>query len=397
MPNERFLPFALPEIGEEEIAEVVDSLRSGWITTGPKAKRFEEEFASYIGVRHALAVNSATAGLHLALDAIGLERGDKVITSTYTFTATAEVIRYFDADPIFCDIDPRTFNLDPFKLETVIEAAVAQFGARVKAVIPVHLAGQACEMDKIQRLAQRFNLRVIEDAAHALPTTFHGKLIGTLSDLTVFSFYSTKTITTGEGGMIVTDNDAFAKRIKIMRLHGFNRDAWDRYNSLNANWYYEIVAPGYKYNMTDLAAAMGIHQLAKVDRFYNKRRSIAEVYNKEFSTIPGIKIPYVIRPEDTHAWHLYMLSVPAGIRDQFYEELKHLGISCSVHFIPLHLQPFWRGKYNLNPSDFPLATKAYQGEISLPIYTRMTTDDVAWVVEGVRETAKRILLTTPTN
>lgn len=384
MSDGSFLPFALPDIGEEEIAEVVDTLRSGWITTGPKTKRFEESFAEFVGCRHALAVNSATAGLHLALDAIGIGRGDKVVTTPYTFTATAEVIRYFDADPIFSDIDPRTFNLDADALEQTVEKAVLEYGTRVKAIMPVHIAGQACAMDRILTLAARFGLRVVEDAAHAMPTTFDGKLVGTISDLAIFSFYATKTLATGEGGMVVTDNDDMAKRIKLMRLHGFNRDAWDRYNSSKASWYYEIVAPGYKYNLTDIASALGIHQLAKCEQFFQRRRWIAGQYNKAFADLEQFSTPEVVRPEDRHAFHLYMLRVPAKWRDQFFDRMKERGIGCSVHFIPLHIQPYWRDQYQLIPDDFPNALQAFKEEISLPIYTRMTDGDVEAVIRAVR-------------
>jgi dTDP-4-amino-4,6-dideoxygalactose transaminase len=390
MSDAPFLPFALPDIGEEEIAEVVDALRSGWITTGPKTKKFEEAFADFIGCRHALAVNSATAGLHLALDAIGLGRGDKVITTPYTFTATAEVIRYFDADPIFSDIDPRTFNLDVDALEQTIENAIAEHGTRVKAIIPVHIAGQSCQMGRIRDLAARHGLKVIEDAAHALPTTYDGQLVGTLSDLTVFSFYATKTIATGEGGMVVTNDDDMAKRIKMMRLHGFNRDAWDRYNSPKAAWYYEILAPGFKYNLTDLASALGLHQLAKARRFHAQRKAIAERYDAAFHGVDGLGIPHVERPQDDHAWHLYMLKVPKGHRDAFFEEMRLRGVGCSVHFIPLHLHPFWRERYGLKPQDFPAATSAFESELSLPIYTRMNDGDVERVISAVLEVHQKL-------
>lgn len=253
-----FLPFALPDTGEEEIAEVVDSIRSGWLTTGPKTKRFEQEFAGFIGNGvEAVAVNSATAGLHLALEAIGVCPGDEVITTPYTFTATAEVIRYLGADPVFVDIDPATFNIDPAR----IEAAVTP---RTKAIIPVHFAGLACDMESILAIARKHGLKVVEDAAHALPATCSGKLVGTMeSDATVYSFYATKTITTGEGGMIVTRDPETAARCRTMRLHGISRDAFDRYTSTKPSWYYEVVAPGFKYNMTDIAASLGIHQLKK--------------------------------------------------------------------------------------------------------------------------------------
>ena len=257
--TEKFLPFALPEIGDDEIAEVVDTLKSGWVTTGPKAKRFEQDFAAFLGDAslHAIAVNSATAGLHLALEALGIAPGDEVITTTHTFTATAEVVRYLGADVKLVDIDPATLNIDP----AAVEAAI---GPRTKAILPVHYAGLAADMPALLDIARRHGLKVVEDAAHALPTTCGGALVGTLaSDATVFSFYANKTITTGEGGMLVTRDAALAKRAKVMRLHGMNRDAFDRFTAKVPSWYYEVVAPGFKYNLTDIAAALGIHQLKR--------------------------------------------------------------------------------------------------------------------------------------
>ena len=258
MDNREFLPFALPDIDEEEIQEVVDTLRSGWITTGPKTKQFEQDFSSCIGGNvDAIAVNSATAGLHLTLEAIGINPGDEVITTPYTFTATAEVIRYLGAHPVFVDIDPLSFNIDSKNIEKAVTP-------KTKAIIPVHFGGLACEMDEIIKIARQYDLKIIEDAAHALPATSNGKKIGGLdTDATIFSFYATKTITTGEGGMIVTKNPAIAERCRVMRLHGISRDVFGRYNSIKPSWQYDVIAPGYKYNLTDIAAAIGIHQLKK--------------------------------------------------------------------------------------------------------------------------------------
>lgn len=369
-----FIPFALPDIGEEEIAEVVDSLRSGWITTGPKTKKFEEDFSAYIGCKFSFAVNSATAGLHLALDAVGVTRGDKVIVPTYTFTSTAEVVRYFDADPIFCDIDPVSFCIDVEMLEKLV------IEHRPKVVMPVHFAGQACNMTKILELKEKYGFKIVEDAAHALPTTHNGKMIGTIGDITVFSFYATKTIATGEGGMITTDNEDYAKRMKIMRLHGFNRDAWDRYTSNKASWYYEIVAPGFKYNLTDVASAMGIHQLKKADAFHEKRLSIAKMYDEAFNGIEGIKTPTLINPNDKHAFHIYLIQIDPAIRDEFIQKMKDAGVGCSVHFIPLHTQPYWRDRYNLKAEMFPNAMKLYQGAVSLPIYTKLSDSEIKTII-----------------
>ncbi len=281
-----FLPFALPDIGDEEINEVIDSLKSGWLTTGPKTQRFEREFVQFLGTEvEAIAVNSATSGLHLALEALGIREGDEVITTPYTFTATAEVCRYLGANPVFIDIDPQTFNLNPH----LIEAAITP---KTKAIIPVHYGGLSCDMQTIMEISNKYDLKVIEDAAHAIPSTYQRQLIGTLpTDATIYSFYATKPIATGEGGMLVTRHPEVAKRCRVMRLHGISRDAFDRYTSNQPKWHYEIVAPGFKYNMTDLAASLGIHQLKKAWQFQNKREAISNYYNANFAELPLILPP----------------------------------------------------------------------------------------------------------
>lgn len=377
-----FLPFALPDIGEEEIAEVIDSMRSGWLTTGPKAKRFEQDFGMFIGGGvEAMAVNSATAGLHLALEAVGVGPGDEVITTSYTFTATAEVVRYLGADPVFVDIDPTTMNMD----SAGVEAAVTE---RTKAILPVHFGGLACDMEAILGIARRHGLKVVEDAAHALPTTYRGKLIGSLdSDATVFSFYATKTITTGEGGMVVTRDNGIADRCREMRLHGISRDAFDRYTSKKPSWYYEVVAPGFKYNLTDLAASLGIQQLKKAWKFRERRAEMAGIYDKVFKEFPLVLPPHP-PSGGRHAWHLYVvrLSDAAKVgRGRFIERMMERGIGCSVHFIPLHLHPYWKERYHLKPEDFPQATKAFERAVSLPLYTKMSSDDQERVIAAVRE------------
>jgi dTDP-4-amino-4,6-dideoxygalactose transaminase len=377
-----FLPFALPDIGDEEIAEVVDTLKSGWITTGPKARRFEADFSAFLGDAslHSIAVNSATAGLHLALEALGIGPGDEVITTTHTFTATAEVVRYLGADVRLVDIDPATLNIDP----ALIEAAITP---RTKAVLPVHFGGLAADMPAILDIARRHGLRVVEDAAHALPTTCDGALVGTLgSDAAVFSFYANKTITTGEGGMLVTRDAALAKRARVMRLHGMNRDAFDRFTATVPSWYYEVVAPGFKYNLSDIAAALGLQQLKKAQAFQRARQRLAAMYDTALAGLPLILPP---RPpaDDLHAWHLYVLRLADDTpieRDRLIERLFEAGIGCSVHYIPLHLHPYWRERYALTPQMFPYSHKAYQRMLSLPLYTRMSDADVQRVADAVR-------------
>jgi dTDP-4-amino-4,6-dideoxygalactose transaminase len=377
-----FLPFALPEIGDDEIAEVVDTLRSGWVTTGPKAKRFEDDFAAFLGDAslHAMAVNSATAGLHLALEALGIGPGDEVITTTHTFTATAEVVRYLGADVVLVDIDPATLCIDP----AAVEAAITP---KTKAIVPVHYAGLAADMPALLAIAKRHGLKVVEDAAHALPTTCAGALVGTLgSDATVFSFYANKTITTGEGGMVVTRDAELAKRVRTMRLHGMSRDAFDRFTAKVPSWYYEIVAPGFKYNLTDIAAALGIHQLKRATGFQAKREMLAAHYDAAFAGLPVITPPRP-KPGDQHAWHLYVLRLADGApieRDALIESLFAAGIGCSVHYIPLHLQPYWRDRYALRAESFPHSQHAFERMLSLPLYTRMTTADVDRVADAVR-------------
>ena len=383
LPALPFLPFALPEIGEEEIAEVVDTLRSGWVTTGPKARRFEADFSAFLGdeTLHSIAVNSATAGLHLALEALGIGAGDEVITTTHTFTATAEVVRYLGADVKLVDIDPATLNIDP----AAVQAAITP---RTKAILPVHYAGLAADMPAILAIARRHGLKVVEDAAHALPTTSGGQLVGTLaSDATVFSFYANKTITTGEGGMLVTRDAALAQRARVMRLHGMNRDAFDRFTAKVPSWYYEVVAPGFKYNLTDIAAALGIHQLRRVRAFQQRRAQIAQQYEAGFAGLPLIAAPQAAAGE-MHAWHLYVLRLADGAgvaRDRFIERLFDAGIGCSVHYIPLHLHPYWRDRYQLDAAMFQHSQHAYERMVSLPLYTRMSDADVRRVVLAVRQ------------
>lgn len=373
------MPFALPDVDEAELLEITEAINSGWVTTGPKTKLFEERFAKAVGARHAVAVNSCTAALHLALEAIGLNRGDEVITTPYTFAATAEVIRYFDAVPVFVDVEARSLNIDSSEVEDAITP-------RTRAILPVHIGGLPAEMDTIHDIAGRHGLAVIEDAAHAFPTRYKGRLIGGLSTATCFSFYATKTITTGEGGMICTNDGKIAERCRIMSLHGISRDAWKRYTA-EGNWYYEIVAPGFKYNMTDIASAMGLAQLDKAERMHRRRIWIAEQYNKAFEKYSQLELP-ADRADCTHAWHLYTIRLNLDqisiSRDAFIEELKRRNIGVSVHFIPLHIHPYYQATYGYKPGDFPVAQREYSRAISLPIYSRMKEDDVTDVIDAVR-------------
>lgn len=378
---------------DEEIAEVVDTLKSNWITTGPKTKLFENNFAQYIGASYALAVNSGTSGLHLALESIGLKAGEKVITTPYTFTATAEVIAYFKADPIFIDIERETFNIDPKKIrkfceeECIVQENVLyhqKTKSRIRAIMPVHFAGKSCDMDAILSIAQQYHLNVIEDAAHALPSFYKHQRIGTLSDITVFSFYATKPITTGEGGMVVTRVPHYYERMKTMSLHGIDRDAWDRYLAKTPRWYYEVVDSGFKYNMTDIAASLGIHQLKKVDIFHQKRKWIASLYHEALSQIPELELPAF---DEGHAWHLYVIQLNSKrfSRDEIVEKLFQKGIGVSVHFIPLHMHPYYRNKYHYTNESFPVAYDTFKKVISLPIYTKLTEGDIERITGSLKE------------
>lgn len=377
-----FLPFALPDIGEEEIQAVVECLRSGWVTTGPKTRQFELEFGAYLGGQvETVAVNSATAGLHLALEALGIGPGDEVIVPTLTFTATAEVVRYLGAQPVFVDCDPDTLNLD-------MAAVRAAISARTRAIMPVHYAGLACDMDALLTLAREHGLRVVEDAAHAFPTLYKGRMVGTLdSDVTVFSFYANKTMTTGEGGMVVTRDNKLAERIRIMRIHGISQDAFARYTSRSPAWFYEVVAAGFKYNLTDLASAIGIAQLHKIDRFLQRRQQLASRYYSALAGLP-LRLPAGASGASTHSWHLYVVRLTERARmgrDELIRRLCERGIGTSVHFIPLHRQPVWRDSCGLTQAQFPAAEAAYQSMLTLPLYTKMSDADQQRIIDNLRE------------
>lgn len=377
-----FIPFAAPALGEDEVAAVAEVIRSGWLTTGPKAREFERRFADFVGGGEAIAVNSATAGLHLGLEALGIQPGDSVLTTPFTFTATAEVIRYLGADPVFADIDPESLNIDPAEIERIL-------GRRaVASIIPVHYGGLACDMERICKLAKRHGCSVMSDAAHAFPATSGGRMVGSLDDdVTVFSFYANKTITTGEGGMVVTRRAELAQRMRVMRLHGISSDAFDRFHSRKPSWYYEVVAPGYKYNMPDLAAAIGLVQLRKAEAFRQARERIASRYAAGLSDLP-LRVPPAAPAGEVHSWHLYVVRLELDRlsidRDRFIELMSQAGIGTSVHYIPLHLHPYWRDRYQLQPEDYPRATRAYHEVVSLPIYPGMTEAVIDRVIATVR-------------
>jgi dTDP-4-amino-4,6-dideoxygalactose transaminase len=378
------VPFHIPCIGKEEINAVVETLESGWITTGPKTKSFEEAFARHIGARHAIAVNSCTAALHLSLEAIGLKEGDEVLLPTLTFTATAEVVTYFKAKPVLVDVDPVHFNLS-------VDDTQRKITPKTRCIIPVHFAGHACPMDPILDLAKSKKLAVIEDAAHAIPAKYKGRNIGTLSAMTAFSFYATKTLATGEGGMVTTDDDALADRIRMMRLHGMSRDAWKRYRA-DGNWRYEIIEAGYKYNLTDLQSALGLVQLARCMEMWKSRARIAQKYTQALASMEAYhSLP--VASDVQHAWHLFVVLVdPSKLcihRDQVIEELRERGIGTAVHFIPLHLHRYYREKWGYHTGDFPIAEEYFDRCISLPIYPGMTDEDVTQVIEALDEIATK--------
>jgi len=380
--NENFLAFSLPDIDDKEILEVSDTLQSGWITSGPKTKIFESNFQEFIGGGvSAIAVSSATAGLHLALEALGVSEGDEVITTTLTFTATTEVVRYLGADVKLVDIDPTTLNID-------INAIRNAITSKTKAIIPVHYAGLSCDMDGILSLAAEFNLKVVEDAAHALPTTYKGNMVGSLqSDATVFSFYANKTMTTGEGGMVFTRNADLVRRIKIMRLHGIDRDSFDRFQSKKPAWYYEVVAPGFKYNMTDIAAAIGVQQLKKLPGFLKRRQYLAKRYFDALSNLP-LTLPSDDMNGGSHSWHLFVIRLQDNAlmnRDELIQFLSDQGIGTSVHYVPLHRQPYWRDRYDLTNDMFPEADKAYLSMVSIPLYTAMSDEQQDGVIRALHE------------
>ncbi|WEZ05328.1 DegT/DnrJ/EryC1/StrS family aminotransferase [Bacillus subtilis] len=379
-----FLPYSLPLIGKEEIQEVTETLESGWLSKGPKVQQFEKEFAAFVGAKHAVAVNSCTAALFLALKAKGIGPGDEVITSPLTFSSTSNTIIHTGATPVFADIDQNTLNIDPVNLEAAVTP-------RTKAVVPVHFGGQSCDMDAILAIAQNHGLFVLEDAAHAVYTTYKQRMIGSIGDATAFSFYATKNLATGEGGMLTTDDEELADKIRVLSLHGMSKAAWNRYSS-NGSWYYEVESPGYKMNMFDLQAALGLHQLKRLDDMQKRREEIAGRYQTAFQQISGLITPFV-HDDGRHAWHLYVLQVDdkkAGVtRSEMITALKDkYNIGTSVHFIPVHIHPYYQKQFGYKEADFPNAMNYYKRTLSLPLYPSMSDDDVDDVIEAVRDIVK---------
>jgi len=410
------IPFYKPSVGTDEINEVVDTLRSGWLTTGPKTRQFEQDFAAYLRQKHAVAVNSCTAALHLALEAIGLKAGQGVVLPTMTFAATAEVVRYFGARPLLADCRVVDLNLDTADAERKIQSALAQ-GLQVAGIIPMHYGGQIGDVAGVQSLARRYHLKIIEDAAHACPAFYRDGLtggnggtgpnplsaaicpagdggwlpVGSAANISCYSFYANKTLTTGEGGMACTNNDEYADRMRVMSLHGISRDAWKRYTT-QGSWYYEIVAPGFKYNLTDIASAIGLHQVRKADALHRRRTELAQYYTQRLGDIEEIILPQA-QPDRVHSWHLYPIRLVLERlridRGQFIAELQARAIGTSVHWMPLHMHPFYRETYGYSPHDLPVAAGLYPQLITLPLYPGMTQEEADYVCDSVKEVVCR--------
>ena len=377
MEQKPFIPFSRPWIDDTEIEAVSEVLASKWISTGGRVREFERAFAEYLGVKHAIAVSSCTAALHLSLVVSDIGVGDEVITTPYTFTATAEAIRYVGAKPVFVDICPETLNIDVTEIEQAITS-------RTKAIMPVHIAGLPCDMDALWEICNKHNLVLIDDAAHAIPAEYNGQYIGTLGDLSCFSFYANKNMTTGEGGMITTNDDALAEPLRTMRLHGIDKDAWAR-QSKRSIWRYDITTEGYKYNMTDIQAAMGLCQLMKLNKQHERRQNFVQIYQSELAKFPQISTPFIPENPKEHAWHLYIIQLHNGTRDEFVESLRDANIECSVHYIPLHLFEFYQEQYGYSVGDFPRAEEAFERVVSLPLHPGLSESDVHCVVDAIGE------------
>ncbi|MCL1789760.1 MAG: DegT/DnrJ/EryC1/StrS aminotransferase family protein [Peptococcaceae bacterium] len=378
MESHDFVAYGLPLIEEDDIAGVLDSFRSGWLTRGPKTLEFEKTFASYVGAKHAVAVNSCTSGLHLTLSCLDLGPGDEVITTPLTFVATVNTIIHTGAKPVLVDIDPYTMNIDGRKIEEAITS-------HTKALVPVHIAGYPCDMDAVMDLAGRHRIKVIEDAAHAIYTQYQGRMVGSIGDATVFSFYATKNLVTGEGGMVTTNDDDLAERLRLWSSHGLSHGAWNRYTD-QGSWFYEVLVPGYKYNMTDIQAALGLSQLKKLNKMQARREEIARYYNEAFAGCPAIELP-IDSPDVRHAWHLYIVKLNLAEisvdRNAFIDRLKEKGVGSSVHFIPVHYHPYHRDYFA--GASYPVTEEIFERIVSLPLYPKMSDEDVAKVIQAVME------------
>jgi dTDP-4-amino-4,6-dideoxygalactose transaminase len=382
VPRADYLTFGAPLIGEEEIAEVVDTLRSGWIGFGPKCLRFESAFAAYLGREpwEAVSVSSCTAALHLSLVAAGVGPGDEVITTPLTFAATVNAIEMVGARPVFVDVDMDTQNID-------VDAVAAAVSTRTRAIIPVHMAGRACEMDKIREIAVRHGIVVIEDAAHAVEARHHGRPTGAASPFAAFSFYATKNLTTGEGGMILTDDAIVADRLRRLRLHGLSHDAWARYSSTGFRQY-EVHEPGFKYNLTDLQASLGLHQLGRLERNLDVRTRHWQHYDDALGSFPWLTLPTVPHAPDRHARHLYTVRVTADSpvsRDDLVVALHSRNVGTGIHFRPVHLHPYFRGRYGFQPGALPIAEEIGRTTLSLPLSARLSAADIDYVVEAIED------------
>lgn len=380
IPRKKFLPIATAVFGKEEKKEILDTLDSGWITLGPRTKRFEEDLAKYIGAKYAIALNSASAALHLSMLAIGVKEGDEVITTPFTFAATANAIMHCGGKPIFVDIDPRTYNIDVDQVEKAITK-------KTKAILPVHYGGQPVDLDKLKQIAKKHNLYLVEDAAHAISTKYKGKMIGTIGDLTCFSFHPVKNMTTGDGGAITTNDKELAERIMVLRVNGMDKESWKR-NTSTGSWDYAIVSDGYKYHMNDLSAALGIHQLAKLEKFREIREEIAKTYDKGFADLSEVTIPFQV-PNSRNAYNIYGILVDTTNltinRNQIIDILKSYNVGSIVYFRPLHTQPFFNETLKLKLGQFPNAEYVFDKLICLPIYPGMAPQDAVYVVNLLKE------------
>lgn len=386
----KYIPFSKPDFSHLEEQACLEVIRSGWLTAGPKTALFEKKFGEYIDVKHALAVNSATSALHLGLKSLGIKSGDYVLTTTYTFTATADVIRYVDANPIFVDIDPKTLCLDPEKIEDKIQILKKRRELnKLKAIIPVHFGGHSCPMDEICQIARKYNLKIEEDAAHAFPTKYKGRFIGSIGDVTCFSFYSTKPITTGEGGMLCTDSDEIAEKVRTTRLHGISKDSWQRFINFDREWEYDVVNLGYKYNFTDIGASIGLIQLKKAGKMRKAREKISQNYFNHFSDIPGLILPYPACSFKEHSWHLFVIQIdgkrtPSGInRNQMIRILKKANIGFGIHYKPLHKMTYYRQIYSFKSDEFQVAEKIFNRCLSIPIYSALRESEQSYIIETI--------------